>query len=512
MIADNTPVLVGAGQFTERLDDAGYKGLSAVDIAAEAARAALTDSGSDELANRIDLIATTRTFEDSAPHLAFPFGRSNNFPRSICARLAIDPHHAIWEQAGGNTPQQLVSEACERIASGEFSAALVCGAEAISTARHFIRNKQSVDWSEQVDGQVEDRGLNADPMASAMELGHGLVSAPLFYGVIENARRARLGMDRSSYALEMGRLFAPLTRIAAANPYSAAPGREFDATELATVTSENRMIADPYPRLLVSRDQVNQGAAVIVTSVGLARSLGIPESAWVYLHGHAYASEQNLLEREDIGAAPSAIQVARAALEMAAIDTDAIDFFDHYSCFPVAVSNVLDGLGIALDDPRPMSLTGGLCYFGGPGNNYSMHAIAEVVAAARAAPGKRGYVGANGGFLSKYAAGIYSTEPRAFAAFDKRNLQNGSEPADAIEIDSAPSGTARIETYTLSFDRDNSPTQAVAIGRLDDSGKRFIAVNAKDDQETPALMASDDPLGRQIVVQSIGGKNTFRLC
>ena len=42
-----TPVLVGVGQFTERIDDPSYRGMSAVDLATAAAQAALTDTGAD---------------------------------------------------------------------------------------------------------------------------------------------------------------------------------------------------------------------------------------------------------------------------------------------------------------------------------------------------------------------------------------------------------------------------------------------------------------------------------
>ncbi|CAI7974483.1 hypothetical protein FRAHR75_130012 [Frankia sp. Hr75.2] len=94
------------------------------------------------------------------------------------------------------------------------------------------------------------------------------------YALFENARRARLKLSRADYALAMGALFAPFTKVAAANPYAAASVQR-DAMELATVTERNRMIADPFPRFVVARDQVNQGAAVLLASVGTARRLGV---------------------------------------------------------------------------------------------------------------------------------------------------------------------------------------------------------------------------------------------
>jgi acetyl-CoA C-acetyltransferase len=61
-------------------------------------------------------------------------------------------------------------------------------------------------------------------------------------------------------------------------------------------------------------------------------------------------------------------------------------------------------------------VTGGLPFFGGPGNNYVTHAIAEIVNRVRAAPGSYGLVTANGGPLTKQSAGLYSTTPPCRAA------------------------------------------------------------------------------------------------
>ncbi|MFX6031732.1 hypothetical protein ABTE99_19350, partial [Acinetobacter baumannii] len=74
-----------------------------------------------------------------------------------------------------------------------------------------------------------------------------------------------------------------------------------------------------------------------------------------------------------------------------------------------AIQVACDELGISATDPRGLSVTGGLPFFGGPGNNYVTHAIAEMVDKLRAAPGSYGLVTANGGLLTKHAAGLYST-------------------------------------------------------------------------------------------------------
>ncbi|AMN47563.1 acetyl-CoA acetyltransferase [Steroidobacter denitrificans] len=508
-VADNTPIIVGVGQFTERIDSPEYQGLSPVDIAAKAAERALADTGGAQgLRGAIDVIATTRTFEDSGPSPAV-FGKTDNFPRSIARRLGIDPRYAFWEKAGGNTPQQLVSRFCGELAAGTAQAALLAGAEAISTLRHLSSQGQKRNWAEHVEGQVEDGGWGLKGMVTYYNARHRIIGAPEGYALLENARRGRLGMTRDAYAREMGRLFAPFSHIAAANPYSCSAASGYTVDDLITVTERNRMIVDPYPQRLVAKDAVNQGAAVVLTTVGRARQLGIVESKWVYLHGYAVLSEREIMERQDLGASPAARLATTAALEAAGIGADDIEYFDFYSCFPIPVFNVAcDELRLPPDDPRGLTVTGGLPYFGGPGNNYSMHAIAAIVAKLRANPGSYGFVGANGGWMSKYAAGVYSTRPVPWKVCDSGALQARIDALPAPVVLQEADGEATIESYTIVYQR-GQPAYALIVGRLAAGNERFLALSQDGDGETLARMLKEEPLGQRVHVRSFGVGNRF---
>jgi acetyl-CoA C-acetyltransferase len=295
----------------------------------------------------------------------------------------------------------------------------------------------------------------------------------------------------------MAELFAPFTKVAAKNPFSASPV-ERSVDEIRTVTDDNRMICDPYPRLLVARDQVNQGAAVLMMSVAAAQRLGIAEDKWVYLHGHADQTEQDLLDRADLGASISAKQAVAEALRVADIGIDAVTTFDLYSCFPFPVFAVCDAFGIATDDPRGFTLTGGLPYFGGPGNSYSLHGIAETVAEMRAKPGAFGLVGANGGVMSKYSVGVYSTKPVSWSPDRSKALQADIAALPKVAVTRNADGPAVIETYSVRYDW---PVRTgVIIGRLDADGSRFMALT--EDEDLVALMSDGDPLGARITVKS----------
>jgi acetyl-CoA C-acetyltransferase len=171
------------------------------------------------------------------------------------------------------------------------------------------------------------------------------------------------------------------------------------------------------------------------------------------------------------------------------------------------VFNICDGMGIAPDDPRGLTLTGGLPFFGGAGNNYSMHGVAETVAQMRRAPGEFGLVGANGGILSKYSVGVYSTTPvewkpdRSAALLVRDNnwpIQSVTENAD---------GPGTVETYTVR--RDGGRTTGIVIGRLAADDSRFLATT--EDDELIALLIDGEPLGRKVRVRSFDYGNRCTL-
>jgi acetyl-CoA C-acetyltransferase len=510
-INPRTPIIVGVGQAAERIDDADYQALSPIDLAVAASRAAIADTGVDSAAvvAAIDTVACTRQFENSTPGAPAPLGKSSKYPLSVANRLGAVPRRAVLEVAGGQSPQHLVTEFSREVLAGRANAVLLTGAEAMSTIRHLAKAEVKPDFSDDPadpDGIFEDRGFGLFGLTTMEQAAHGLITAPAQYALLENARRAACGDSREKYASAMGALFEPFTKVAAANPLSAAP-EEHDAAELTTVTERNRLIADPYMRFLVARDQVNQGAAVLLMSVATARQLGIAESKWVFLHGQADLRERVILDRQHLGEAPSAPAAVQHALEVAELDLDAIDFFDFYSCFPIAVSNITETLGLSPDDPRGLTLTGGLPFFGGAGNNYSMHAIAEAVARARSKPGGHALVSANGGVLSKTSVGIYSTTPTELKQDRSAELQRAIDALDHPAHVAHPEGWATIETYTVTYGRGDKKT-GIVIGRLEEGGGRFLALAPSgDDELLSVLEQAENPIGERVYVTALGPGN-----
>lgn len=180
----DVPILVGAAQWSERLGEDAYEGLSPVDLAARAAGLAIDDTGAATgVRALLDVVACTRQFDESFPGMPAPLGRSDNFPRSVAGRLGLDPERVIYEVSGGQSPQHLVTELCGDLAAGRATVALIAGSEAISTVLDLARRPdgEKPDLTEQVEGQDGDRGAGLEGLTSRYQAGHGLIDAPTQY-------------------------------------------------------------------------------------------------------------------------------------------------------------------------------------------------------------------------------------------------------------------------------------------------------------------------------------------
>jgi len=466
---DMTPILIGAGQAVEPVPSDLNGAASHADMAGRAAKAALADAGIS--AEHVDIVACVRTFSDSSPAYACPFGGPDKFPLAVASRIGAAPKRAIYDVLGGQSPQALVGEFARELMSGRADVIVIAGGEALANMRAAQRAGATFDWSEKHEGDWEDRGLFSGPMiVSQTELAHGLMDAMSYYGFIETARRIKAGRRVAEHRDYMAELIAPMSDVAAQNPF-AMFHQSFDAAEIATVTRDNRPLTSPFLKSMVAKDAVNQGAAIIMTTVGRARALGVSEDKWVYLRGHAEGQEKLLLDRTELGRSVAMDVIIEAALSAADVTPADIKHADIYSCFPCVVDQAATALH---RKGKPMTLTGGLPFFGGPGNNYTLHGICEVVAACRNAPGSLGLAHGNGGWMSKQAVGVYSNEWRTGDIFaDKTAIKFKIAAQAAPPQMTSPTGSGVIESYIVNHKR-GEPKAALIIGRLD-TGERCYA-------------------------------------
>jgi acetyl-CoA C-acetyltransferase len=264
------------------------------------------------------------------------------------------------------------------------------------------------------------------------------------------------------------------------------------------------MIGLPYPKLMNSNNDVDMGAAIIMCSTETAERLGVDRDLWVFPHAGTDCHEHNYVSHRDTFARTPAIEIGGArALELAGVSIDDVSVIDLYSCFPAAVQLGAQSLGIDLE--RQWSRTGGLTFAGGPWNNYVMHAIASVVSDLRSRPGEHGLVWANGGYATKHAFGVYSTDAPSEFRHQKPQDEIDALPRRDLAVGDDAAGPATVEAYTVMYDRDGAPELAIASCLVPD-GRR--AWGTSGDAAVTAALGDGEWVGAKV---SLSGDGSLRI-
>jgi hypothetical protein len=289
-------------------------------------------------------------------------------------------------------------------------------------------------------------------------------------------------------------LWARYAAVAADNP-SSWLRRAYTAEDIARVTPDNRLIAWPYTKLMVANPMVNQGAAVIVTSVAAALEAGVDPARMIHLVGGAAADEpRDYLARDGYASSPAQEAVLSRALDL--VDGRGFDAIELYSCFPCVPKMARRTLELG-DDVVP-TVTGGLTFFGAPLNDYMLHATAAMVRRLRVGGGT-GLLYGQGEFVTKHHALLLSASPpdeplaTDYSVAADADARRKSVPPTVMPSD----GPATIEAATILYRRDGSVDHGVVIVRTRE-GARTMASVAPDDRATLAVITDGDrfPVGR----------------
>ena len=482
------PVLVGVGQTLDRPTDLS-EARSPLEMMRATSLACADDAGiSSRQLEEIDTLAVVNTV---GPRLM------TNPPARLADAIGAGRANQYLTSTGGNTPQMLVNHFAKEIVYERTSMVLLSGAEALDSLSRSSKTDYPLNWVEEEGAETKpaNRFSEERPGTNDTEAAHNMVAPIVTYPLFENALRRHYDISLEEHQREIGKLFARFSEIAKDNPYSWFPTAR-SAEEIALPTIENRYVGFPYTKFMNAVMQINQSASVLMMSDVKARSLGIDESKWVYLHGHCDIDDiWNVCERINFHSSRALEIGLSKVFDMAKTTADEIDFFDIYSCFPAIVEITRDILGMKPSDPRPLTVTGGLPYFGGAGNNYSMHAIATMVERLRKNPGSLGLVTANGWYLTKHALALYSTT-RPNSPFDLSDATAlNAEIASLAHpiMDPKPEGKGVVDTFTVIFGRDGQPEYGLVIGTLYNS-RRFVA-HIKADRELLEKMTREDPIG-----------------
>lgn len=496
---DRTPIIVGVAQVEQREDDpAAAK--EPLELMVRAVEAAAADCGNPNILRAADSVRVVRGI----------WGYSNP-ARSVAQRIGADGAETALTSIGGNYVQTLTNRSFLDIQSGKNDVIVVTGGECGRTQARARKAGLGLAWN------PADRHPGASPTARdtrdapdlfigshkvtrhEAELRRGIEWPIQFYPMFETALRHANGESVDGHLARISELWAGFNRVAVDNP-NAWIRKPFSAADIRTPSPANRPVSYPYTKLMNSNNSVDQGAALILTSAGKARSLGIAEDRWVYPHAgtgawdHLYVSE-----RDNLHSSP-AIRLAAAKLfDLTGFGVADLDYIDLYSCFPAAVQVSANEIGIPQD--RPLTVTGGLTFAGGPLNNYVMHAIARTADLLRAKPGGRGLVTANGGLLTKHAMCIYSTDAPA-RPFAWADLQAEVDATPRRDVEVEHDGSATVESYVVMYDPEGAPKVAHTACLLDDGRRTWANVT---DRDTVGAMMVEEFCGRSGVIDGAGG-------
>jgi acetyl-CoA C-acetyltransferase len=464
--AGQVPVIVGVGQMANK-DPARI--LSPLDLVREALVLAIADSGAPLLPH-IDAVFATPASVFAERSLADEIGD----------HLGLAPTARTASGFSGAAPLTLLAAACRDVVSGHARVALVGGAMAEASIK-IARAQgiapvaaQAAPWSQGSGARLEfklDDG-RARRYRGA-ETAAGVRGPAEIFALLESAFAGEAGRDPADHRAWLGTLMAPFTAVAATHPELAWFPHAREPIELSTVSADNRLVAEPYPKLMNSFPTVDQTAVILVTTEAHADALGVRPDARIYPLSSTHCVEIGPPSTRPVVHRSLAIRTAiERALTGAGLGVDDVSAFDLYSCFPAAVQLSLDALGIAPNDPRGLTLTGGLPYFGGPGANYVTHAIACAAESCRRAPGSNALVVGLGGAPSDFAAGVFSAvRPATPWSHDECDDVTPRLEAVRVRVHDGREGDAVVDAMTILHDRDDGPTQVSLVASFDDGAR-----------------------------------------
>ncbi|KAJ5375868.1 hypothetical protein N7517_007874 [Penicillium concentricum] len=501
------PVIVGVADIRNRslaVEDAKEPASLMLEAIQGAINDASTSSETAELLrNSIDSLSVVQTW-------TWPY---HDLPGLLSQRLGVNPKYQMYTEHGGNQPAKLLDEAALRIARGESTVAVITGGEALGSLAACVKhgNMPPPGWSPPARNVTNVFSpTNREPRKDIA--GLHFVGSPIhIYPLYENGFRAYREQSLEANHRESVALYAYFSQVASQNPYAWNYGTDAEtAASIGTISKKNRMICFPYPLLMNAFNNINLSSSCILTTTKFAKQLQIPEDKWIYpLGGAGFKERDHFWERPNFFESAAISKSLDACLSASQLTPDEIDLYDFYSCFPIVPKLACHHLGISITQPKkPITVLGGLTSFGGAGNNYSMHAITEMTRRLRGGSSRNGLILANGGVLSyQHAVCLSSLAPRKGAPYSNSNDLERVARGPIPLIDFEAKGPGRIETYTVEFNRDGTPSRAYIIGRLTNNNHRFLA--NEGDRSTLLRLSSrnEEPIGKlgTVTADPLGG-------
>ncbi len=473
------PLVVGVGSVVHREDSLDRPDV--VGLMTAAARRALDDAGL--AATTIDAVLVPRGSWGAGDGAA-----------AVAARLGV-PHARTVCSEIGVLQLSLVDRALGLVAAGQAGTVLVVGGEARHGAALARRAGHPEPPSGLSPGEPHETIRPAGNLLTEPEIARDLTVPAHQYAVIESAVRAAAGRSIDEHRAHLGRLWHRFAIVAAGRSDTWDPSCP-SAEHIVQESPANRLIAEPYTRLLCSQWNVDMAAAILITSTEHARRTAIATDRWVTPLGVATSDLiVPLPGRDELHRWP-ALRVAGERLgEATGVDPASAEVVEIYSCFPSAVEVAAVELGLGLD--ASLTVFGGMTFGGGPFNHYVLQSLVAVVEELRRRPGAIGLTTAVSGLLTKPGVALWTAGGAGRGHVSVDVTAEAGPRTTTRRVDGSITGVGAVVGYTIT-----GGSSPIGIAVVDLDGVRTVATTA--DPDLVGSLAAGEWVGRAVRVGTAG--------
>jgi len=470
----NRPVIVGISCLQQK---GNFKELDeALILMDKATKAAINDSTNKNIVNYINEVRVPKGFwryRDPGKWVA----ESNNINSAETYVTKI-----------GILQQNLINSACNKIINGEINGSLILGGESrYKMIRASIENEEYVETPLDIN---PDNYIKApdDLQLDVEEKELGLMAVG-YYAILESAFRAASNSEINEHNDFLASIYAHFSKLASKNN-DGWIGKSLKKSEILNKSKKNPPQAFPYNKYHCTSWNVNQSAAIIICSEEVADKLSVPFEKRVYPlasseNNHMIATLQrpNLIE-------PIGMKLASEfILKICEKNNLKIDFYDLYSCFPIAIQMFAKSL--QLKDINNSSITGAMPFAGGPINSFVLHSTVKLISKIRKQQKGTGIITGVSGMMTKQSYALWSKNPIIdFIHKDFTNEANFIETP--IELSNDVNGDGIIIGYTV---LKRNTTKAIIYLNTADNKRKLIT---SSDKTIIELMESEEWVGKKV--------------
>ncbi|MEC7608093.1 MAG: hypothetical protein VX480_06010 [Actinomycetota bacterium] len=422
-------VIAGTSHLTKRPHDTPC---NVIELMCEATQRAAEDAGNDAILSVVDQIIV-------------PQGTwTINNPGGLVAQHLGIPAKSITYNVG-ILQSSLIKRAIEDVNAAKSRCTLIVGGEAKDYERNVSESLHAIPTLSDSRRQEFSEFIQpAELPISRYEIDMGLINAPDQYALIENAYAHAHKLTRESHQELINNEWEEMARIADSIPSSWIR----DAHDHLKNNGWGRTIATPYMLHHVTQWNVNQAAAILITTEDVAEIYSKGSDEFIFPNA---LIESNavipLSERRQLHHCNGLHHIKNEYVRLTGMNPSESQFHELYSCFPIAVR--LQRAAFELGK-RPGTITGGMTFAGGPYNNFMLQGLSQLAKQVRESH-TTGVITSVSGMLTKQGLISLSTEQPPSGMYLSDVSDKTQSRTERMQIEPEMCGNAKVVSSTVSY-------------------------------------------------------------